>query len=163
MAFTFGLSIEGPGFDGYRAAVFSMANVWKSGGKAWGVLLGDIGDYFIEKIEEEFESEGAGTGGWKPLSDKYDEWKQEYYGNEPILYLEGWYSQSFGYDWIEGGEAILIDSEYEDTIHMWHTFGTATMPERAPFIVTPADLDMVDEMFAEHFDAVGFERLLEVI
>lgn len=48
-----------------------------------------VRDLLVESTGENFRSEGGGAGGWEPLNEAYDEWKQEAYPGRPMLVLTG--------------------------------------------------------------------------
>jgi hypothetical protein len=152
----FGIEMDASDFSMYSAKVVSVANLFDST-SAWASTLSDIGDYFVQRILEEFDTEGGSSGGWPSLSPDYQAWKEENYGSLPILYLTGDYERSFQWDGA-GRDAIIIHSTLESTKQTWHTFGTERMPARPPFVVTGKDLSAVDQMFAGGFDAVFFSR-----
>lgn len=161
VAFDFTLEVEGFGSSGaYAGHLMTLSKLLMSPQRAWGTLLADIGDYFIDRIQEEFDTEGTSWGGWQYLNPDYQAWKEEHYGSGlPMLFLTGEYEQSFGWDPIDDG--IIIHSSLESTKHSGHTFGNESnnLPARPAFVVTDEDLDHVTEMFTDQFDALIFNRL----
>lgn len=166
MAFQFRIELEGSeDFEGHSAKLTSFAKLFQNKRRAWGGLLMEIGEYFLGQIAEEFATEGAKTGGWAPLSDDYAAWKSLEVGNQSMLVLYGDYSDMENAWHVEpiSDDAVVIFSDFEETIHFWHTYGTDHMPARPVFVITPEDLANVDKMFIEHFDGVFFSRLMEAM
>lgn len=157
MSSFFGISMDASDFSGYAANLTALSGGMDDN-KMWGSTLGDIGDYFVEQIKEEFETQGAKSGGWEALNQDYAGWKEDHYGSLPILFLTSDYEGSFGWDDL-GGDAIIIRSSLESTKQKWHTFGRDNMPFRPPFVVNGKDLDAVDRIFSGGFDTLIFNRL----
>lgn len=158
------LSIGGAGeFTSYAVQLMSVADLIGDSDSMWGGLLADIGEYFVEKIEKNYETAGAEVGGFQILNEQYAD---EVKGGDttPNLTLEGDYKDSWSWDPYES-DGIIIHSSLENTKHLWHEFGTGDRGRNNPLPMRPvlnlleADLAWIDEHFAQTFDTAIFRRL----
>lgn len=152
------LTIDGAGdFGSYSAQVMSVAGLLNSKG-LWSDLLADIGTYFLDKIEDNYETSGNEVGGFTVLSHSYAE---QYKGGDvtPNLQLTGAYREGWQIDDYEDDGIIIHNPEWESTKHRWHEFGTVKMSMRPVLNLLDEDLAFIDGHFAEAFDTQVFRRL----
>ena len=88
---------------------------------------------------EQFEGEGALSGGWPPLSQKYAEWKARHYPGRRILELRGYLKESM----TGRGRYTVLDEAPQHLVigtsvpyARKHQTGRGRVPAR-PFLVVP--------------------------
>lgn len=152
------LTLEGAGqFSSYSAQVMSVSAILGGSGM-WSDLLGDIGEYFIDKIERNYDTAGGEVGGFVRLTQPYAD-REKGGDTTPDLQLTGEYRAAWAVDDYGENAIIIHNPDFEDSKHLWHEFGTVKMPMRPVLNLLDEDLERIDEMFATTFDAQVFRRL----
>lgn len=99
----------------------------------------EIRENFIENEERQFSSEGHhASGGWKPLSPKYADWKERHYPGRPILVLSGALRESLtggsGFLYRTGRLSMSIGTK--NPVGSYHQRGAGHLPRRPPIELT---------------------------
>lgn len=146
------LSIQEPHFGGLAARLYDLAidaedlyePLWYSAKFIQGMTM------------ENIEQQGALVGGWEPLSEGYERWKESQFPGRPMMVLYGWLVEA-----AEDEGAIEIDDANNEAMYTiqdqkapWHHFGDedrggkgGRLPAR-PLI---PDDDVVIEQIADFF------------
>jgi hypothetical protein len=149
-------------FSSFGAKAFSFGTIFGSRAM-WADFLQEAGDYFIDSVLSQFESEGAAKGSpWQELSDvRMNE--RALNGLNPagpmLIGETGTLIDSWKWDWLDR-ESILIgmfmgNGPEDPAYGKFHTFGTKNMPARPMLIVTEEDVDYIYNLFVEEFDGMS--------
>jgi phage gpG-like protein len=168
------LSVDGSEFQAYAGICASVSGMMMGANALWGEALSNIAEYFLDTVEEQFNSEGAARDNWPPLNDDYAAFKSNHNGNGMLVWNND-YRDSWGWE-MSGGtgmavdmvasDAVIIRSTLESTKHLWHEFGTGSrgrnnpLPSRPVLLLLPQDMDVVDQEFCNAFDTKVFARLV---
>lgn len=111
--------------------------------KDWSPVFQDIAADFHEMERRQFDSEGGyASGGWKPLSKTYAEWKAKNYPGNKILVLSGLMKESLtdNNPWtIEDIQALQAEFGTRIPWAIYHQNGGRKIPQRQIVFLTQAD------------------------
>jgi len=157
---SWGVEVDAGDFTSYSEVTSSIAAAFGSPSRMFGTLLGNIAEFILENIDQQFETSGAHQwGGFDVLSESYAAWKADAGGSSnPDLQLSGEYRESWGFHEVPDG--IMIQSSVESTKHWWHEMDEGGRNVHRPvLIVDDAVLAWIDNEFGEQFDAQVMRRL----
>ena len=125
-------------------------------------VLEEIHDAFIRIEQEQFDTQGARTGGaWQPLSINYEQWKSRYFPGQPILVLTGALRSEMENPLTEITPHTLRMSPENDLKALFHQRGRANMPARPVVNLTEADkMDWMKRIHRFVYDKAKQEGLV---
>lgn len=119
--------------------------------------LGDVARLVQRTVGEQFATEGARSGGWRPLDPVYEAWKEEHFPGAPMLVQTGEMR-----DKALDPAAISVSpdrAEYviDDAKAFWHQTGAGRLPVRELVHLTALDNRESERIFATWLNELRHE------
>jgi phage gpG-like protein len=137
------------GFSRFTHHIEDLRYIWK-----------DVQKDFYEIEQKQFQSQGAHSNTWQPLSKKYGEWKAKKHPGKQILELSGtlWKSLTSaganGAVFISEPDSMAVGTSIKYA--QYHQRGTRKMPKRKPIDLVEADKRQIGRTI--HRRLVGVAR-----
>lgn len=122
---------------------------------------------FFRLMSEQFDSEGQRGGAkWKPLSEKYRQWKEKKYPGRPILHLTGRLRRSLsvvgGGDQIREPEPLSLTLGTRVPYAVYHQRGGGRLPARPPMQINKNDYGKFVSRMYRYVEKVSRQAGFEV-
>lgn len=126
----------------------------------------DVAKDFWDIEQQQFKSQGAHSNTWKPLSEKYGQWKAKKYPGKQILEIDGTLWRSLTQ---KGAKGAVYDPQKDELAigtsipyAQYHQRGTRRMPRRAPIDLTEGDKRRIGRTIHRRLVGVAREAGFEV-
>jgi phage gpG-like protein len=121
----------------------------------------DISSNFLE-VEKRMFVSGGRPARWKPLNEKYAQWKNKHYPGKPTMILTGDLKNSLisrGGDHIERIGRMSLEVGTKDPKGDWHQTGAGNLPVRKVISPIPRDVtEWVNITRSFIIEKLGFKR-----